>query len=66
MHAAADGEPATTDVGLPEGWTLTRETLAEPLVVLPFGGEDGCYYNIIRDAKTQAYHQIAYGKSTYP
>jgi hypothetical protein len=65
MHATPDGVP-TTDVVLPEGWTLTAETLAEPLTVHPFGGGDQCFYNIIRDSKVQSYHQIAYAGATYP
>ena len=66
QHAAADGSPPTTDVSLPDGWSLSQETLAEPLVVYPFGGPGECYYNIIRDEKAQAYHQIGYAKSSYP
>lgn len=66
MHAAADGSPPTTDVNLPEGWSLKRETLTEPLVIHPFGGDGECYYNVIRDELTQSYHQFSYAKSTYP
>lgn len=65
MHATADGHP-TLDVRLPEGWTLRQETLAEPLVVHPFGGGDACFYNIIRDHRLQSYHQISYAKAVYP
>jgi hypothetical protein len=65
MHATADGNP-TTDVPLPKGWTLTRETLAAPLTVHPFGGGSACFYNIIRDSKAQSYHQLVYAGATYP
>ena len=65
MHATSDGNP-TTDVDLPDGWTLTREALDGDLVVRPFGGGDDCFYNIIRDEKAQSYHQIAYAGARYP
>jgi hypothetical protein len=65
MHATSDGVP-TTDVLLPDRWTLRKETLAAPLVVHPFGGGDRCFYNVIRDAKLQSYHQISYSGATYP
>ena len=65
MHATANGTP-TTDVPLPDGWTLTEETLPEPLVVRPFGGGDACYFNILRDAKVQSYHQFRYAGPSYP
>jgi hypothetical protein len=65
MHATADGVPST-DVSLPSGWTLTKETLAAPLIVHPFGGGDRCFYNVIRDSKLQSYHQLKYAGATYP
>jgi hypothetical protein len=65
MHATSDGVP-TTDVVLPSGWTLTKETLTTPLAVHPFGGTDRCFYNIIRDSKLQSYHQLTYAGVTYP
>ncbi len=65
MHATADGVP-TKDVTLPPGWQLHDETLAVPLVLHPFGGGDACYYNILRDAKMQAYHQFRYAGAGYP
>lgn len=65
MHATADGHP-TTEVTLPEGWTLSKETLESPLVVHPFGGGDRCFYNVIRDHRQQSYHQISFAGSTYP
>ena len=65
MHATADGKP-TTEVALPEGWKLTVETLTEPLVVHPYGRGDACFYNVLRDARLQSYHQLAYAGATYP
>lgn len=65
MHATADGVP-TTDVALPPGWQLRAETLSAPLVLHPFGGGDACYYNILRDARTQSYHQFRYAAAGYP
>ena len=65
MHATADGNP-TTDVPLPAGWTLSKETLAAPLTVHPFGGGSACFYNIIRDSKQQSYHQLTYAAPQYP
>jgi hypothetical protein len=35
-------------------------------VLLPFGGGDDCYYNVIRDNLVQSYHQIAYAADVYP
>jgi len=66
MHAFGDEGAASMDVRLPDGWSLSSETLEEPLVVYPFGGEGECYYNIIRDELQQSYHQIAYGGHAYP
>ena len=36
MHATEKGEP-NLDVILPNGWTLNKVSLQEPLVILPFG-----------------------------
>ena len=65
MHATANGVQ-TTNVTLPSGWQLRHETLAEPLVLHPFGGGDACYYNILRDEKRQSYHQFRYADPGYP
>lgn len=65
MHATATGTPDLNPT-LPEGWTLTERTLDEPLVLLPFGGGDACYYNIVRDNLVQSYHQYAYAGDQYP
>ena len=66
LHASAGSAAPTTDVELPDGWSLERRTLDEPLTIHPFGGEGECYYNVIRDELEQSYHQIAYAGDTYP
>lgn len=65
MHATATGTP-DLNPALPDGWTLTERTINEPLVLLPFGGGDSCYYNIVRDNLVQSYHQYAYAGEQYP
>lgn len=65
MHATANGQP-TLDVPLPEGWSLTRESLSAPLVLHPFGGGSACFYNILRDSRGQSYHQFEFAGPTYP
>ncbi len=65
MHATDDGTP-DIDAVLPAGWTLNERTIDEPLILLPFGGGDSCYYNIVRDNLVQSYHQYAYAGDTYP
>ncbi|GAB4520743.1 MAG: hypothetical protein OHK0046_31370 [Anaerolineae bacterium] len=66
MHATETGVPDVDGPELPEGWTLQAVTIDEPLVLLPFGGGDECYYNVIRDNLVQAYHQIEYAGEQYP
>lgn len=65
MHATEAAQP-TDDVTLPSGWSLERRDLDEPLVLHPFGVGDDCFYNIIRDHRVQAYHQIGFAGETYP
>ena len=65
MHATEAAEPSG-DVSLPDGWALEQETLTEPLVLHPFGGEGDCYYNILRDHRVQAYHQFEYAGASFP
>lgn len=65
MHANATGKP-DLNASLPQGWTLQRKTLDAPLVVLPFGGGDSCYHNILRDNLGQGYHQYVFAKPTFP
>jgi hypothetical protein len=66
MHATATGKPDVTGPTLPTGWTLTERTITEPLVLLPFGGGDQCYYNVVRDNLVQSYHQYVYADDHYP
>ncbi|MDX1992682.1 MAG: hypothetical protein SF029_09840 [bacterium] len=65
MHATDDGTP-NLDPVLPDGWTLTEREIDEPLVLLPFGGGDACYYNVVRDNLVQSYHQVQYAGDVYP
>lgn len=65
MHANATGTPDLSVV-LPEGWTLEKVMLDEPLEVLPFGGGDNCYHNVLRDNLGQGYHQYIFAGETYP
>ena len=64
-YATADGTPDLS-VALPAGWWFEERSLAGPLVLHPFGTGDECFYNIIRDAKEQAYHQYEYAGASYP
>ena len=48
MHATETGMP-NLDVILPKGWTLKKVSLQEPLVILPFGKREDCYFNIVGD-----------------
>lgn len=66
MHATGTGTPDLSGPTLPEGFTLTERTITDPLVVLPFGGGDNCYFNVVRDNLVQSYHQIAYAGDRYP
>ncbi len=65
MHATANGT-VNENITLPAGWTLKKEALVTPLVLRPFGGDDECFYNIIRDHALQSYHQFKYAKPQYP
>ena len=53
MHATETGIP-NLDVTLPERWTLKKVALQEPLVILPFGKGEDCYFNIVGDHLGQA------------
>jgi len=66
LHASAGSKAPTTDVELPDGWSIERRTLDQPLTIHPFGGEGECFFNVIRDELAQSYHQIAYAGDTYP
>lgn len=63
MHATAteDGEPSL-DVELPEGWTLQRVELDEPLIITPTVGG---YFNILMDNLGQGYHQYIYADDVF-
>jgi hypothetical protein len=65
MHATA-GEAPNLDPGLPDGWTLSRVELEEPLEIQPFGGGDVCFHNVLRDNVGQGYHQYVFAGETYP
>lgn len=65
MHATATGVPDLSP-SLPAGWSLEAVEIDEPLTIYPSGGGDSCYYNVVRDALVQSYHQIAYAGQTYP
>ena len=65
MHATETGEP-NLEVILPKGWTLNKVDLQEPLVVLPFGKGEDCYFNIVGDHLGQGYHQYKYANEYYP
>lgn len=65
MHATETGAP-NLDVVLPEGWTLQKVALQEPLVILPFGKGEDCYFNIVGDHLGQGYHQYKYANEYYP
>ena len=65
MHATETGEP-NLDVILPKGWTIKKVALQEPLVILPFGKGEDCYFNIVGDHLGQGYHQYKYANAYYP
>ncbi len=65
MHATGDGQPDLTGVPLPAGWQLVETTLAAPLTLQPRGAGH-CYYNILRDANLQSYHQYVFAEETFP
>lgn len=65
MHATADGQPKVDGVPLPAGWTLATKAIDAPLVLAP-RGEGRCYYNIVRDALTQSYHQYVFADAAFP
>lgn len=58
MHTTGDDRPATTDVALPDGWTLTVRPIDEPMILQPSGDE--CSYTILRDNLDQGYHQYGF------
>jgi hypothetical protein len=65
MHAYEINGP-NLSVVLPINWTLRKISISEPLIVTPFGSENDCYFNILRDSLGQGYHQYAYAGKFYP
>lgn len=65
MHATETGEP-NLNVVLPDGWTLKKVSLKEPLIILPFGEKDDCFFNIVGDHLGQGFHQYQYANEYYP
>ncbi len=65
MNATETGKPDTTAI-LPNGWTLKKVILKEPLIISPFGGGNECYYNIVGDNLGQGYHQYIFSDKYYP
>lgn len=64
MHATDDGQPQVAGVPLPPGWTLSEVTLSQPLTIQP-RGDGHCYYNIMRDAHLQSYHQYVFAEDVF-
>ena len=65
MHATESGE-ANLDVVLPKGFKIEKVTLKEPLIIIPFGEKEDCYFNIVGDHLGQGYHQYQYASEFYP
>jgi len=65
MHATETGTP-NLDVILPAGFNLKKIKLEEPLLVLPFGEKEDCFFNIVGDHLGQGYHQYQYAGAYYP
>ncbi|MEM7659902.1 MAG: hypothetical protein AAF399_27560 [Bacteroidota bacterium] len=65
MHATETGTP-TTEVDLPDGWSIRTRVLDEPFILGPFGGGADCFFNIVKDHLGQGYHQYAFSGSVFP
>ena len=65
MHATETGTP-NMNVVLPEGFKLKKVKLEKPLIILPFGEKEDCYFNIVGDHLGQGYHQYQYANDFYP
>lgn len=65
MHANETGTPSL-DVVLPKGFSIEKIQLEEPLIILPFGDKEDCYFNIVGDHLGQGYHQYEYAGDFYP
>ncbi|MEM7134400.1 MAG: hypothetical protein AAF702_49480 [Chloroflexota bacterium] len=46
--------------------SFSPSSLDEPVEVLPFGGGDHCYHNVMHDNLGQGYHQYVFAGGTYP
>jgi hypothetical protein len=65
MHATETGIP-DLNVVLPTGFKIQKVSLKEPLVIIPFGDKEDCYFNIVGDHLGQGYHQYKYVGDYYP
>ncbi len=65
MHATETSTPSL-DVVLPKGFKIKKVKLEEPLIILPFGDKEDCYFNIVGDHQGQGYHQYKYAGDYYP
>jgi hypothetical protein len=65
MHATETGEP-NLEVKLPPGFKIRKVEIDKPLVVVPFGEKEDCYFNIVGDHLGQGYHQYEYASEYYP
>ena len=65
MHTTETGT-RDLNVVLPKGFKIQKVTLKEPLIIIPFGEKEDCYFNIVGDHLGQGYHQYAYAGEYYP
>ena len=45
---------------------MRQVKLKEPLIVLPFGDKEDCYFNIVGDHLGQGFHQYKYADEYFP
>ena len=65
MHATETGTP-NLDAVLPKGFKLEKVKLDEPLIIVPFGDKEDCYFNIVGDHLGQGFHQFEYADKFFP
>jgi len=65
MHATETDTP-NWNVVLPRGFKLEKVKLDEPLIIVPFGDKEDCYFNIVGDHLGQGFHQFEYADKFYP
>jgi len=65
MHATETGTP-NVDAVLPKGFKMHKVKLKEPLIILPFGDKEDCYFNIVGDHLGQGFHQYKYAGEYFP